>query len=437
MKLKFCFLLLLCPIFRVWAQENITAKGLQPGDKVPDLRLAISNHQPTYVHLSDFHEKVLILDFWATWCAPCRVMIRKGDSLNTAFAGKALILPVTYETEQLARPVLTSIRKRIDRVSPEIFHDSLLHRLFPHQSLPHYVWIDGTGTVQALTEAGEVNANAITAALAGQFPTRQKIDLSMPYTDNQPLLVDGNGGTGQFLRYHSMLAGYIPGLTPGTTITRYDTVKGQKFNVRNVPMLSLLRMAFGDRGRYFAPSQFIIQTKDSLSLTSKLTGSAYTEWLSAGHGYTYELLLPPALATRAYPIMHADIDRLFPQYKVSVVRKDSTCLVLVKTCEMDHFRSAGGEVKVAVTPFGCELHNSSLAQLLMRLSHQYLQLYPHPILDGTGYKGRVDIEFSASMSNVAAINAGLAPYGLKLVEKNAQADFLQVADNPDYLQTKP
>ena len=42
------------------------------------------------VRLSDFHGKVVILDFWATWCPPCRMEIPHFISLYNKYKNKGL-----------------------------------------------------------------------------------------------------------------------------------------------------------------------------------------------------------------------------------------------------------------------------------------------------------------------------------------------------------
>jgi thiol-disulfide isomerase/thioredoxin len=44
------------------------------------------------VKFSDFHGKVVILDFWATWCAPCRVEIPHFVELQKQYGDKGLAI---------------------------------------------------------------------------------------------------------------------------------------------------------------------------------------------------------------------------------------------------------------------------------------------------------------------------------------------------------
>ncbi len=59
------------------------AKGLVIGTKAPDFELTDINGE--VVRLSDFEGKVVYMDFWATWCAPCRRYLPHSQSLPNNF----------------------------------------------------------------------------------------------------------------------------------------------------------------------------------------------------------------------------------------------------------------------------------------------------------------------------------------------------------------
>ncbi|GAA4326188.1 redoxin domain-containing protein [Mucilaginibacter gynuensis] len=447
MKRYFSFLLLLCLFFRAPAQDKpipnktkstaaleIGKGGLQIGDQVPNVTITglsgfrVNNKPVSKLPLSHFRGKLLIISFWATWCAPCRAMMPVEDSLQKVFGDRITILPVTYQPEVVAAPVLSAMRKVHDLKLPGVTGDTVLHRLFPHHALPHYVWVDAKGIIRAITEEKEVTAEKIRAMLSGTGTLAQKKDIVQPYDGMLPLLAGSNGGDGAGLKYHALLSSYIPGLEAGMTVTKFDSSSGQRFNVRNVPFVWICRLAFADKGRWFQDSRIAVLSKDSARLNSHLSGQAYMDWLAQGNGWCYELLVPPSLSLQAFPLIQTDLKRLFPAYEVTVETRKTKCLALVRTSGSDKLATKGGEVLVDIDPYKARLRNSTLTQLMKRLDHQYLQNSPLPVVDQTGYTGRVDLSVDGRLSDVPTLNKALAVYDLAFEEKEAAVEMLVIRD---------
>src|SRR5579872_3883205 len=106
----FGILAALCPFLRVAAQSNDSVPGLRPGDRVPDLAVSHVIHYPSdSLRLSDFRGKLLVLDFWATWCSPCVAMVPVMDSLQKEFAGTVQFLPVAYQPASVVGPFIAKL----------------------------------------------------------------------------------------------------------------------------------------------------------------------------------------------------------------------------------------------------------------------------------------------------------------------------------------
>ena len=61
----FCFFLTITAV-----SANDVKEGLEIGDKAPDFKL--NTLEGETLQLSDFRGERIMLNFWATWCPPCR-----------------------------------------------------------------------------------------------------------------------------------------------------------------------------------------------------------------------------------------------------------------------------------------------------------------------------------------------------------------------------
>ena len=432
MKLKLSLLLLLCPFFWAFGQEL----SVKIGDVVPDVLvtkvsgLQIGGKTVSAFRLSDLRGRLVIIDFWATWCAPCRAMVPAMESLQRVYNGRVQFLPVAYQPAPVVAPVLAQMQEIHPFRLPAVTGDTLLSRLFPHQSLPHYVWIDSAGTVRAITEEKQITGPNIEKMLAGaRIRLPEKRDSVTAYDRGHPLLFDGNGGSSKAAVYHSLLTGYLAGVSPGMDLSPIDST-GARFTLRNLSFLWLCRLAYSDNNRWFTNARIRLRSRDSLKMNTRLAGMAFKQWLQDGNGWCYELIVPPALREAGFRIIQEDLRRLFPQYRIGVEHTTTRCLALVRTSARDKLRTAGGPPQVAIEPFNCRLQNSTLSQLMKRLEVQYLQNSVLPVVDRTGYTGRVDLLLHARLYNVAEMNRELAKYDLAFKTMDTAVDLLVVRDAP-------
>lgn len=83
---------------------------LQKGEKAPAVKLTTTSGQP--ITLANYQGYVLVMDFFATWCVPCREAIPHLNSLNRKYGKQGLqILGVSVD-EGNDREVKTFISER-------------------------------------------------------------------------------------------------------------------------------------------------------------------------------------------------------------------------------------------------------------------------------------------------------------------------------------
>ena len=99
--------------------------------------------------LADFKGKMLFIDFWASWCAPCKAQIPHQKELEKAYAGKDIVF-ASVSLDKSKQAWLKAVKE-------EDLHGTILHAKgdfkndFPKnygiESIPRYMLIDANGNI--------------------------------------------------------------------------------------------------------------------------------------------------------------------------------------------------------------------------------------------------------------------------------------------------
>ncbi|RZK39829.1 MAG: TlpA family protein disulfide reductase [Pedobacter sp.] len=405
-------------------------KNLKIGDRVPNVLLPkILNYHSKDAQIADFKGKLLILDFWATWCGACISMIPRMDSLQKEFGGKIQIMSVTSEPETVVKTFIEKYEKRnrISSIIPNVVGDTILRKLFHHYILPHYVWIDETGIVRGITDMEDLTAANIASLLKDEKTQLSlKTDpIKIPYNKDKPILINGNGGSGNNLIYHSILTRYTEGLSGGFSF-RLDTLLGNKITVTNCSRLWLYKLAYSKLGSWFGDNNVILKVKNPSQLTSNMSGSDYRNWLNDNNGFCYELIVPASLIRRTSIIMQNDLKNFFPEYSATVMEKTVPCLSLIRTDSTKVLSSTGGNPVVSFDPFSWKLRNARIGVLVDRINK--MQRHNITLVNETGIKIPFDMDISGSLEDIDDINRDLSKYGMKVIKSSKVQQILVIED---------
>jgi thiol-disulfide isomerase/thioredoxin len=114
--------------------------------------LALKDLRGRTVRISDYKGKVVLLNFWATWCPPCRAEMPDLVKWQREFRGKGLqVIGITYPPTELSevRRVIRSIKVNY----PILIGSTKTKTLFDSgETLPITVVIDREGNIRERIE---------------------------------------------------------------------------------------------------------------------------------------------------------------------------------------------------------------------------------------------------------------------------------------------
>jgi thiol-disulfide isomerase/thioredoxin len=432
----FLIVTLIVPPNKANAQGKV--KELSVGDTIPDIELKnILNYKTNSLWIKDFEGKLLILDFWATWCSPCIGAFAKIDTLQKKFSGKVQFLPVTAEETSTVKSFLEKLFTAKRLLFPTVTADEVLGKLFKHTYLPHYVWINKNRKIVAISETKEINERNIQAVLENKpvfIPVKRDNKSKVFLESGKPVFgvnVQEKSEKGIELRklndssllFSSLLTKYVEGLSSGVI---FDS---NVVTISNRKIKGLYQVAFwGNNLAVLNSANTIVEIPDSLlfeMVTGQRTqgrphispGLESLAWLRE-NGFCYEIKVPSSLSNRKFDIMLDDFNHYFGTlYGLQgvVENRKRAYLALVSSKNNDKIVSKGGPPIAEADKFSIRVQNQDITFLINKLALA-LQSEP-PISDETEYKGKVDIYLGCDLSNFEKVNSELKKIGLELVRK--------------------
>jgi thiol-disulfide isomerase/thioredoxin len=392
-------------------------KPLSIGDTVPDITLTnVYNYPASTIRLSDLKGKLVILDFWSTWCGSCIEAMTESEKLQNEFGDKIQIVLVNVFPHDDANKVQPFFAKRKQRTGDDLnlpysLLQSAIAPYFSFRSIPHYVWIDKQGKIIATTSQNEVTSINITNALKGFVNgIHNKIDL-LDFSGDIPLLVNGNGGNDSDFLYRSLFTKYIEGIVLSENVIRDNSGKITRFCIFNNPPIMLLQAAYPDELNRPYNRILIECSNKSMFRHSEIYDSTYYQNL-----FCYDLMIPPSTLSEFRSYMKDDMKRYLGVKVIQSTRK-MNCLIISKKEAVNPIATKGGKPEM-------DYEKNSIRKFMTNQPMQVLMdfLNSHssvPLIDETGIVGNIDVELPADLFHLSpgSIKSFFQKNGFTVTEK--------------------
>ncbi len=135
------------------AQHPEGVRPMQSGDPAPLFALPLVGPDGSLgapVALGSLTGKVVVLDFWATWCAPCLASMPRLDAYAKQHP-EVVVLAINTDDPREARSIFTEKHYGLELLEDA---EGIVGRDYRVETIPHTVVIDPQGRIRAVLHGG-------------------------------------------------------------------------------------------------------------------------------------------------------------------------------------------------------------------------------------------------------------------------------------------
>ena len=410
-------IVMLFSVLRCKAQSG----PIKVGDKLPDIEFTgVLNYKSKTLKLSDFKDKIVVLDFWATWCTSCLAKFPEERQLQQQLRDTLQIILVNpRNTRDTHAKVAKFFSDRHHQYYfPSIDEDTILSKFFPAAAVPHYVWIRNN-VVVAIPEPEELTASKIRAVFRNSPVQLASGHKEQP--DYKNSLVRNPSGWNSGILYYSFIGAYRQDLYPSFDMQTDSAGNVSRIDAVNLSLIDLIEVCAPMNS---LTGQRILKVVGDPAAVSP--DSTSLSWRRK-HCYIYESAFSPRSAASARALMLGEIERFF-QLQVDTTTRDTTCFVITPgdTSKIVHGKKGvHGETNIfdhlnAPVFF----RNESITAIASMLEQQS----GIPFVNSTGFRARICLYLPADLNDFKLVSASFKKQGFHIARLKRKITFLLIKD---------
>ena len=119
------------------------------------------------VRSSDFRGKLVVMDFWATWCVPCHIVMPQLEDLHREFSSRGVVVVGISTSEQGGDPA--QLMKDRGYTYPLLLNGESISEQYHVVGMPVLYVVDGDGRILHAEVGAEKSAAAPRRAVIGRY----------------------------------------------------------------------------------------------------------------------------------------------------------------------------------------------------------------------------------------------------------------------------
>jgi uncharacterized protein (TIGR03435 family) len=374
----------------------VHAQALKVGDNLPNYQLkSVVNYKADSLNFKDAKGKILIIEFWGTWCSPCIPALQHLDEIKNKFPNDVFVVGISDDSKERLTKFLT---KRVVSVPLASEADMRLNGMFAFSMVPHTIIVDKNGKIMAVTSPNEITEEKIKEIIAGKNPKFK------PKEDKEFDSKIDYFGADESTDYSVIQKSNIKGF-PSFSRRGSGVFKDRRISCINLMPQSILQLAF----------------KKSSESTIVNLPEAKKAFLPENI-YCFDIIVKESDKANLYKIMQVEAMKLFG-LKANIEKRVVDVYVLKKIADILK-ESTKKESSEESSGKGIKAEYVGIDFLVSFITN----VVGKPVVDETNLKGKYDINFEYEEEDPTSLKKVLATLGLKISKEKREVEMLVIEE---------